>query len=177
MIIEIPINKSKAAKQLILFSLLLLLFVIMVVQPQLFVKGTKYGFVKITGFIGTFLFTIITAILAQKVFNKKPGLIIDNNGFVDNSLGVMFAKVLWKDVTEIKHVQASGENFIVISIKEPEKYIAEERHSLKRKMLELNYTTLKTPINIAAGKLKVDFNELLNMMKRKYEEFGKEIAN
>ena len=159
MIVEVAINKSKSVKRFVLFVILLLLFTVMAVQPQLFVKGNSFGFVRVTGYIGTFVCIILTAFIAQKVFNKKPGLIIDNEGITDNSLGVMFAKVRWSDVTEIKRLENAGDHYIAITIKDPEKYIATESHSLKRKMLELNYSTIKTPVNIAASRLKMDFSE------------------
>lgn len=170
MIVEIPVNKSKAIKRFVLFILLLLLFSVMAVQPQLFVKGNSFGFIKVIGFIGTFIFIICTAFVAQKVFNKKPGLVIDNEGITDNSLGVMFAKVRWRDVTEIKHLENAGDHYIKITIKDPEKYIAAESHSLKRKMLEMNYNTLKTPVNIAAGRLKMDVGELLATVRKAFDE-------
>ncbi|MGC4234584.1 MAG: STM3941 family protein [Niabella sp.] len=170
MIIEVPVNKSKAVRRFVLFVILLLLFSVMAIQPQFFVKGNSFGFVKVAGFIGTFICIILTAFVAQKVFNKKPGLIIDNDGITDNSLGVIFAKVRWRDVTEIKHLENAGDHYIKITIKDPENYIAAEPHSLKRKMLEMNYNTLKTPINIAASRLKIDFDELLATVRREFDK-------
>lgn len=169
MIIRVAINKSKVIKRFTFFVLLLLLFTIMAVQPQLFVKGGSTGFVKISGFIGSFIFIIGAAFAAQKVFNKKPGLIIDNDGIADGSLGVMFPKVGWSQITEIGHLENNGDHFIKLTIKDPEKYIAAEANPLKRKMLEMNYNTLHTPVNIAASRLKIDFQELLALVKSKRE--------
>ncbi|GAB3425362.1 STM3941 family protein [Niabella aquatica] len=170
MIIEVPVNKSKALKRFALFVVLLILFTLMAVQPQLFVKGHSYGFIKVAGFIGTFVCIILTAFVAQKVFNKKPGLTIDNEGITDNSLGVMFAKVRWRDVTDITHLQNAGDHYIKITIKDPEKYMEAESHSLKRKMLEMNYNTLRTPVNIAASRLKINFDELFAIVRRELEK-------
>lgn len=170
MIVEVPVNKSKAIKRFVLFVILLLLFTVMAVQPQFFVKGNSFGFIKVIGYIGTFVCILLTAFVAQKVFNKKPGLVIDNDGITDNSLGVMFAKVRWRDVTEIKHLENGGDHYIKITIKDPENYIAAESHSLKRKMLEMNYNTLKTPVNIAASRLKMNFDELYAIVMREFEQ-------
>ncbi len=170
MIIEIPINKSKAIKQFVVFIILLLLFTLMPIQPQLFVKGNNYGLVKVSGYIGSFVFILCAAFVAQKVFSKKPGLIIDNDGITDNSLGVMFAKVRWTDITEIKHLESEGKHYLKISIKEPEKFIAAEPNSMKRRMLDMNYKALKTPINIAVSRLKIGFDELYNKVKVEIEK-------
>ncbi|MCH5596896.1 hypothetical protein MKP09_02640 [Niabella ginsengisoli] len=142
----------------------------MAIRPDLFVRGNSFGFIKIMGYIGTFIFIFCAAFVSQKVFTKKAGLTIDEEGIADNSMNVSFSKVLWKDVSEIKTIQISGDNFITIFIKHPEAFIAAEPNSVKRKMMELNYASLKTPINIAASRLKVDFNELLTTIKHEFEK-------
>ncbi|MFT4092883.1 MAG: STM3941 family protein [Niabella sp.] len=171
MIIKISINKSKAIKRFILFMLLLLLFLFMSVRPELFVKGSGFGFVRAAGYIGSVIFIICAAFFAQKVFSKKPGLIIDNDGVIDNSMGVLFAKVNWAQVTEIKHLESNGRHYIPVFIKKPGEYIAAEQNPMKRKMLELTYNTLKTPVNIAADRLKIEFDELFARIKAAHENY------
>ena len=166
MIIEVPINKSKAIKRFIIFLLLLILFTAMAIRPQLFTHGNSFGFIKVAGYIGTFIFILCTAFVAQKVFNKKPGLIIDNDGIVDNSLGVMFPK----QVTGFKHLKNGADDLLAIEIKNPEAYIEKEINSVKRKMLELNYSTLKTPVNIAASRLRMNFDELYATIMNAYKK-------
>ncbi|MCH5717274.1 STM3941 family protein [Niabella hibiscisoli] len=171
MIIKVPINKSKAIKRFTFFVILLLIFTLMAIQPQLFTRSSSTGFIKVAGFIGSFIFIIGAAFMAQKVFNKKPGLIIDNDGIADGSLGVLFPKVSWAQVTEIGHLESNGDHFIKITIKDPEKYMAAEPNPLKRKMLEMNYNTLRTPVNIAASRLKMDFQELYSLIQNKRQAF------
>ncbi|MGN7783221.1 STM3941 family protein [Niabella sp. 22666] len=171
MVIKVPIDKSKAIKRFAVFVILLLVFTLMAIQPQLFTKSSSTGFIKVAGFIGSFIFIIGAAFIAQKVFNKKPGLVIDNEGIADGSLGVMFPKLSWEQVTEIRHLESNGDHFIKVTIKDPEKYMATELNPLKRKMLEMNYNTLRTPVNIAASRLKIDFQELYTLIKSKREEF------
>lgn len=144
----------------------------MAVQPQLFTKSNSTGFIKVAGFIGSFIFIIGAAFVAQKVFYKKPGLVIDNEGIADGSLGVIFTPVSWAQVTGIGHLQSNGAHYIKITIKDPEKYIAAEPNPVKRKMLEMNYSTLQTPVNIAASRLKIDFEELYTLIKSKREAFN-----
>lgn len=170
MIIEIPINKSKAIKRFALFVLLLVIFTFMIIQPQFFVKGNNFGLIKGTGYVGTLICIILTALVAQKVFNRKPGLIIDNEGIIDNSLGVVFNKVLWSEVKSITHLQNADQHYIALILKNPEQYIASEYHSLKRKMLELNYSTIKTPVNIAASRLKMNFDNLHALLLNTFEK-------
>lgn len=170
MITEIPIDKSKAIKRFVVFILLLFVFTLMAVQPQLFVKGSGFGFVKVIGYIGSFIIVLCTAFIAQKVFDKKPGLIMDNEGITDASLGVVFPKLNWKDITAIKRLESEGKHYLKISIKNPEGFIAAEPNTMKRKMLEMNYKTLKTPVNIAASRLKISFDELYSRVNAELEK-------
>ncbi len=171
MIIKVPIDKSKAITRFTFFVILLLIFTLMAIQPQLFTRSSSTGFIKVAGFIGSFIFIIGAAFTAQKVFNKKPGLVVDNDGIADGSLGVLFPKVSWAQVTEIGHLESNGDYFIKIVLKDPEKYMAAEPNPLKRKMLEMNYNTLRTPVNIAASRLKMDFQELYSLIQNKWEAF------
>ncbi|MFV0605987.1 MAG: STM3941 family protein [Niabella sp.] len=172
MVIEVPFNKSRLIRQLIIFTLAMLLFTFMAIRPELFVKTGTGGFVKVVGYIGSFIFIICTAFVAQKVFNKKPGLILDNEGIVDNSLGVMFAKLYWKQVTAVEQLESEGKYYIRISIKDPEKYIAAEKNPMKRRMLELNYGTLKTPVNIVTERLKINHDELFARIQNLTRDYG-----
>lgn len=158
--IKVPINKSKAIRLFVFFVLAVLLSSLFVLKPQFFVKGDHYGFVKVVGYIGTVIFVLAATIVSNKVFNRKPGLQIDSEGLTDNSMGVLFSKVLWKDITGIKKLHAAGENFIAVMVNNPQTIISNEPNAVKRKMLELNFQTLNTPINIAASRLKIDFESL-----------------
>lgn len=172
MTIKIPLNKTKAIRLFIIFVLVVLLSALMVTQPQFFTHNSNsYGFVKTVGITATILFVLAATIVSNKVFKRAPGLQLDDDGIIDNSLGVVFQKVLWADVIEIKTMHAGNENFITLMIKNPESYINKEPNSVKRKMLQLNYQTLRTPINIAASRLKMDFDELLNTFLSYWKEY------
>lgn len=169
--VHVPLDKSKAIKRFVLFVLLIIVFTFMAVRPDLFIKGNSYGFIKVLGYVGTLIFIFCAAFVSQKVFTKKAGLTIDEEGITDNSMNVSFPKVLWKEISEIKTIQISGDNFITVFLKHPESFIASEPNSVKRKMLELNYASLKSPINIAASRLKVDFEELLAIVQEEFEKW------
>ncbi|WP_346236543.1 STM3941 family protein [Niabella insulamsoli] len=168
--VRVPLDKSKATKRLVLFVLLLILFTLMAVKPSLLTRSSENGFLKVIGYIGTFILIFPAALNAQKVFTKKAGLIIDDEGISDNSMNVSFAKIAWKDISEIRPLQISGDPFIALFLKQPERFIANEPSPIKRKMLELNYASLKTPINIAAGRLNADYNKLLDAILNEFEK-------
>ncbi len=168
--ITIPINKTKATRMFIFFVLFIFISALLVTRPEIFVHGKNYGFVKIVGYICTVIFVLAATIVSNKVFKRTPGLQIDRKGITDNSLGVLFPTVRWEDITGLKKMHGAGENFITIMISDPETYINSEPNSVKRKMLELNYRSLKTPVNIAIGRLKTDPDELYHLIVREFEK-------
>ena len=154
----------------IFFVFFIIISALMVTRPEFFVHGKNFGFVKTVGYICTVIFVLAATIVSNKVFKRTPGLQIDSKGITDNSLGVLFATVSWNDITGIKKMHGAGENFIAVMISNPEAYINGEPNTVKRKMLELNYTSLKTPVNIAVGRLNADADELYNLIIREFEQ-------
>lgn len=168
--LKVPINKSKAIRLFIFFALFVILSALMATRPELFVKGERFGFVRVMGYVCTVIFVLAATVVSNKVFNQKPGLLIDDEGLTDNSLGVLFSKVGWTEIESIKSLHAAGENFITVVLKHPEAFIVNETNAVKRKMLELNYQTLRTPINIAASRLKMDFDQLYSAINNQFEK-------
>ena len=170
--VKVPINKSKAIRLFVFFVLGVMLSSLFVLKPQFFVKGNYYGFVKVVGYIGTVIFVLAATVVSNKVFNRKPGLQIDSEGLTDGSMGVLFSKVLWKDIAGFKKLHAAGENFIAVMVKHPQNIISSEPNPVKRKMLKLNFQTLNTPVNIAASRLKMDFDQLYALVQEAFDKKG-----
>lgn len=168
--VRVPHNKSKAIKRLVLLVLLLVLFTLMVLQPAWFLSSKGQGVVKGVGYAGTLVSIFCAAFIAQRVFTRKPGLVIDEAGIADNSMNVGFAVIPWKEVKSLKALQISGDDFIAVYMKHPEAYIAAEPNSVKRKMLELNYASLQTPVNIAVSRLKMNAGVLLETLQGEWQK-------
>ncbi|GAB3006640.1 hypothetical protein GCM10027051_02570 [Niabella terrae] len=168
--IKIPIDKRKAIRMFVFFVIAVILCSFMVTHPQYFVKGNHYGFVRGCGYVGTVIFVLAATIVSNKVFKRKPGLLIDDAGITDNSMGVLFAQVPWEEIAGIKKMHGAGENFLTVMLRHPEAYIQQETNTVKRKMLELNYQSLKTPVNIAVSRLRTDAAQLFETVKSAYEQ-------
>jgi len=103
-----------------------------------------------------------------KFLDKKVGLIIDENGITDNSSATSIGLIEWNDITEIRI--ANTPKFILINVKNPEKYINKTKNKMKAMLMKMNMKMYGTPLIITLNSLKYDFNELLKIIQIKFEE-------
>lgn len=176
--IEIPLSRTKLTK-LLFFSVLFLaggLWMI-VTNPQTsnpvfnspIVKGlASYGS-TIMGLFGIYFFS-------RKLFDKKPGLILSEQGIYDNVSAFKFGLIPWSDISQVyeRSVQASiasKQHFITIGLVDPDKYISRETNFLKKKLLQANAKSYGSPIHISVNGLKTNHNELLQLVHSYFEKY------
>lgn len=179
--IEVPHSKKQLIKFLIFSVLALVIGVWMIVAKphtsnpvfdNIIVKNfAAYGAV-LMGIFGLYFFS-------KKLFDKNAGLIIDEEGIIDNSSAVSVGKILWKDIMEIteRSIQASitsKQKFITIILKNPEEYISRQTNVIKRKSIAMNVKYTGSPVNISTNGLTMPFEELKNLLIKKLHEFEKE---
>lgn len=123
--------------------------------------------------IGVIFFGTCTIFAFLKLFDIKPALILDQNGFIDNSsMTTLGQKILWKDVKSIESYSLHNQNIIKVLLKDPVKYIENTKWFHKRLILKLNLSLSGTPVNISANSLQITFKELqklLNEQKNKHK--------
>jgi len=161
----IPKNKTKPIKYFIVSLLLCILGLLFITTPEWFIRSNNPGVIKIVGYIFIILFGAFTLMFSQKVFDKQPGMILDNEGFIDNTSGVNTGKVKWKDITEIFIKEALDQRFIMLKVKDPNVYMQREKNPLKIRIMNMNNSLYETPINISPKGLKISFEALLRKLK------------
>ncbi|KFF15102.1 STM3941 family protein [Flavobacterium hydatis] len=171
--IEIPMSKGKLIK-ILFFSILFLVASLWILldQPEvgnpifnnLIIKNTASVLGTLMGLFGIYFCT-------KKIFDKKPGVIIDNIGIIDNSSGVSLGRIPWTDVMTVAERTVITQKMITIYLKNPDDYINKESSSIKRKMLKMNLKESGSPVSISANGLKIPFNELKYAITQKFEEF------
>ena len=170
--IEIPLNKKKIAfllsASLVLFSLgLWIVFGNPAVEQSSRFNSTK---LLIAGYGAILLFGLANIALSKKLLNKTPGLVIDNNGITDNAGSLAGGLVLWSDIENISKFQVSGQDFLLIQVKNPDYYIDRQASTLKRKAMSLNNRMYGTPIFISANTLNIDFQELFQLVNSRFHQ-------
>ncbi|TRX65907.1 STM3941 family protein [Carboxylicivirga sp. M1479] len=115
-----------------------------------------------------FGFALIT--ILQKFLDRKAGLVINNEGIIDNSSGVSLGLVLWSDIEEIKVKKVMNQSFLMLMVKNPQDYIDRAENSFKRKSLKANYKKYGSPIGISTNSLKSSHNNLHGLLTEKLKE-------
>lgn len=98
-----------------------------------------------------------------KLFDRSPGLIIDDQGFTDYSSAAAVGRIAWKDVTELRVTRISGQKFLTIDVKNPDEYVA-RLGPLSSRLASANISLVNSPINISSSTLAINFDGLVTLM-------------
>ena len=121
-------------------------------------------------FIVVIIFFGFTALIYLKmILSTKPTLSISEKGICDN---VSFGMIGWEDVAGFRKVRVQKQDYILILLENPEKYI-EKFNFFKQKWLKFNHRQYGTPVMIHIGNLKIDQEELLNIARKEWAEYKK----
>lgn len=169
----IPLSKTK-----LLFSLagsLLFIFlgymILTDIPPKLNPDITKVLGIITMVFFGT---TFIVALI--KLLDKKPGLVIDDNGILDNSSGVSAGLIAWKDIIRIDVKQIISTKFLIIHTTNPDVYLKRVGPG-KSWIMKRNIGLYGSPIAIPSTTLRYDFDKLKNLILVELEKHnGNRIA-
>ncbi len=103
----------------------------------------------------------------KKMNDKRPALIINETGIIDNSSGVSSGLILWKDITEIKSEKIFRQKILMILLNNPEDYINRQENIMKRKAMSMNYSRYGSPISISTNAMDCNFDELKNILSER----------
>ena len=119
-------------------------------------------------FIIVIIFFGFTALIYLKmILSTKPVISISEKGICDN---VSFGMIEWEDVAGFRKVRVQKQDYILILLENPEKYI-EKFNFFKQKWLNFNLKQYGTPVIIHTGNLKIDQEELLNIVRKEWAEY------
>ena len=124
----------------------------------------------VIGVVAMAFFGLCAVISFNKLFDNKPGLIINSEGITDNASGVAAGLIPWSDIEEIKTIEIEHQKIMMLIVKNPEDYLDRVENPFKRKMMELNHQRYGSPVAISAITLKTDFKKLHELLKQKLNE-------
>lgn len=173
--IEIPLSKNKLFLLIGGSILFVGLGVFMILNADSFQEQSNSILrnpmvLKVIGIVSILLFSATGIFSFKKMFDKKPGLVIDTDGITDNSSGVSVGLIEWEDITDIKTHQIMSTKFLLIEVKDPEKYILKAKSGMKTKMLRANLKSYGTPISISSNALKYNFKKLEALIYTQFEK-------
>ncbi|MEF9477790.1 hypothetical protein OWR28_08830 [Chryseobacterium sp. 1B4] len=108
--------------------------------------------------------------LSKSIFSSKFNLVINEKGIIDNSSYVSVGMILWDDITSIKSISVVSTKFLIINVKDPNKYI-NNQNTTKQKLLRRTLKTYGTPISISSNTLAFNFDELESTILKFYHKY------
>ena len=90
--IEIPLSKAKIFLHLFGSIVFVVLFIFIIVELQ------PSSFIEVVGYCGILFFGFGCLVLIRKLFDRRPGLMIDQNGITDHTQYTSVGRVEWKDI-------------------------------------------------------------------------------
>ncbi len=171
--IEINISKSKLLFLFIGSLLFISIGILFVKNPSRFESliFNNPALISYAGFAAISFFGLTGIFILRKLFDTKPGIIINEEGILDNASAVSAGQISWGDVSGIRITKVVTQNFLIILVHNPEEYISRQTNAVKRKLMETNFKIYGTPINISANGLQCSFDELQNILIKKFDEF------
>jgi hypothetical protein len=120
-------------------------------------------FVTVAGYVGLVFFGLAGLYIFYKLFDTKPGLVIDKDGIYDNSSAAAGHLIKWERITGLKVEQVMSTKFILIDIDNPEQFM-EGVNGIKKRLMWSTYKMYGTPTSISSSTLSCDFDELFQII-------------
>jgi hypothetical protein len=170
--IEIPLNKKKITIMLLGALIFVAIgFWFVIAPPE--ISNSYWGDhtkIKIVGCLSILFFGLCAFVLIKKLPDRKPGLIIDQNGLTDNSGGNSAGEILWTDIKDLSVIEIHRQKIILLDVINPKDYIDRQTSVFKRKMMQMNYKMYGTPLSITSNGLKVSFDDLMRLLTDKLHQ-------
>lgn len=175
--LEIPFNNKKSIFLLVGAAIFVSMGIWMALDPTEFTRNGFMGirdprFIRVVAVFAIVFFGAAGFVGGKKMFAKKPGLIIDSTGITDNTNASSIGFIPWEDVAEIRHLSVLSNKFLLIILKDPQKYISKAKSRFKSKLMSANLKQYETPVTISTGALKSKHLELFEQVVVAHKKYG-----
>ena len=131
----------------------------------------------IGGGVATLLLGALTVFTASRLLSRKPGLVLDHEGIIDNSSYSSVGRIPWSEITGVRVVTppvvrrnltalpVQAPRFLVVDVRDPQRFI-DGSSLLKRWFLRANSAGLGSPVAISPASVHVDTDELAQYIRR-----------
>lgn len=173
--IEIPLSKIKMFRLIVGFSLFVVAGFLLIFNALDFQNITipfmrNPLVIRSIGIAAILFFGFTLIIGIRRNFDKRAGLIIDNDGITDHTNASSIGLIEWADIEGIREKRVMSTKFLLIDVSNPEKYIAKAKSKVKAKLLRTNLRSNDTPLSISTNAFKCDFKELENLIRTEFEK-------
>ncbi|MBF9219639.1 STM3941 family protein [Hymenobacter ruricola] len=122
------------------------------------------GWIRAFGLLALTFFGILAFFVLKKMRDPNPGLVVTAEGLVDNASGLVGGLIPWADVAGIRELELMGQKMVMVMLRDPEAYISRQPNPFKRQLMNTNFKSYGSPINISANALEYSYPELLALL-------------
>lgn len=128
-------------------------------------------FIHYAGFAGMVFFSLTGIFGVRKLFDKRPGLVLNSAGIIDNSSGLAAGFIPWSEITDAAIYEIYRQKMLIIKVRNPEEFI-QRGNVLQRAIVKINSKMSGSPIAISSNTLEINFPELLSTFERYHRKYG-----
>ena len=150
-------TKNKSIFLALIVSILFVSIGIYMISNPNALKSIKYNpiFVEFFGYIGIIFFGIGIIYFVYKLFDKKPGLIIDENGIFNNSSIISKHTISWNELNAAGITKMEKQKIIFLYFKDDEDFIL-KFNFIEKLLMRINLKIYGSRIGIST--LTLDYN-------------------
>lgn len=123
------------------------------------------------GLISIVFFGLCGIYALKMVFDKKPGLVLNNSGIIDNASSLSAGLIPWSDVVGSEIFEVQKQKMLIVKVRNPQKYI-NRGNWLRKTMTKSTYKMCGSPISISSNTLNITFPELILLFKKYQHKYG-----
>lgn len=124
------------------------------------------------GVASILLFGTLGVFWIKKLVDKKPGLIFNAEGIVDNAGGAEAGLIPWNEIEGYQIFEISGTKMLMVMVSDPQKYVA-RGNTLKRKLNAANLNMAGSPISITSKTLATSFDDLVSLFESYHIKYAR----
>ena len=132
--------------------------------------GNEPAVVYVFGLVMILLSAAIGLFCVKKLFDKRPGLVLNSSGVVDNASAFSAGFIPWSDVAGARVHEIQGRKILVVNLRDPRKY-ADRGGALRRVLNRANSSMIGSPVAIPSTALEVDFEKLVSLFFRYQQKY------
>ena len=138
-------------------------------------KFNNPTFVHGVGWAAAIMGALVGLLVLRKLFDKKPGLVLDEEGIFDNSSAASAGFIPWKDIAGFDVLTIQKQRMMVVRLVDPEKYIA-RGGTLRQMFNRINSKMSGSPISITSSTLRIGFDDMLALCNNYLQKYGSRAA-
>lgn len=169
--IEIELSKTKILFLLIGATVFVVFGTLFIINPEQFKSALfrNTETIRIAGIASVTFFGLCLVFIIKKLFDKKVGLIIDENGITDNSNATSIGLIEWADITNVGTVHVASTKILILETDKPIKYIERAKNGILKRAMKANYKMYGSPISIISTTLKIRYDDLEKLIKEEFK--------